>query len=81
MRGVVGPGQDVRWIAPDKVRGVAIVIDDVNVAALWPVVLRIGGEHARAKAALAGQPPAVQELEAAAIGVVEQVVEIVLGLA
>jgi len=72
VRGVPGPGEDVAGVSPDKVRGSAVVVHDVNICAV-----RSGGEHSCAEAALAPGPPAVQEDESGAIGIEQQVIEVV----
>ena len=60
-------------VAPDKVRGPAVAVHDVNICAV-----RAGGEHSRAKASLSLGPPAMQEDESRAIGIEQQMIEVVL---
>jgi len=51
-------------IAPNKMRGSAVVVHDVNVGAVG-----LCGEHSSAEAALAFGPPAMQKDESRAIGI------------
>ena len=59
-------------ISPDEVRGPAVVVHDVDVFAVG-----IGGEHSRAEASQALRPPAMQEDKSGAVGVEQQMIEIV----
>ena len=60
-------------ISPYKVGGFSVVIDYSDIRAVCP-----GREHSCAETTKAGRPPAVQEDESGAIGIEEQMVEIVL---
>ena len=73
VRGMPGPGEDVRRIPPDKMRRVAPGIEHVD-----PGAVEVHRERPGAEAFLVARPPAVQEEEPGAVGIAEKVVEPVL---
>src|SRR6476646_4968413 len=72
-----GPGEDVFWVAPDVMRGVAVGVERVKVRAVGPRGEHAGGEgHGAIRLADA---PAMEEAEAGCVRGKEQVVEPVAG--
>ena len=71
-RVVPRPREQMAGVAPDKVRRFSIRIDQMNVSAVGP-----GGQHSGSKASQPFGPPAVQEDESGAVGIEQQVVEVV----
>ena len=61
---VPGPGKDMAIVSPDKVRGSAVVVHNLDVR-----TVRFGGEHSCAEASLALGSPAMQEYESRTIGI------------
>ena len=74
VRWVVGPAENGIGITPDEVRHFAIIIHDVKIGAVG-----VGREHPRVERAFT-ETPSMQKDETRAIGVEEQVIEIVAGL-
>ncbi len=69
---VPGPGEDVVRVSPDKVRGFAVAIYNMDVRAV-----RFGGEHSRAETPQTRGTPAVQKDKSRAVGIKEQMIKIV----